>query len=134
MAVAMLDIDHFKLINDRHGHANGDRVLRRLAEHLRRDLRGEDVIGRWGGEEFLIGMYGMTREDAVHRLGDTLKRFRNGRFEDGRESFQVSFSAGVAEYPVDGGDLDALTLSADEALYRAKAAGRARIEPANRPS
>lgn len=130
LSIAMLDIDHFKLINDRHGHASGDRVLRRLAEHLRRDLRGEDVIGRWGGEEFLLGMYGMTLKDTVRRLGGTLERFHAERFDEGPDCFQVSFSAGVAEYPSDGPDLSALTLSADQALYRAKAAGRARIEPA----
>ncbi len=134
LSVAMLDIDRFKLINDRHGHANGDRVLRRLAEHLQRDLRAEDVIGRWGGEEFLLGMYGMDREAAVRRLGSSLARFGEECFDDGQESFRVSFSAGVAEYPADGRDLEALTLSADQALYRAKAAGRGRIEAAGGPT
>jgi diguanylate cyclase (GGDEF)-like protein len=130
MCLAMLDIDHFKRVNDQHGHATGDLVLRRLAEHLKRDFRGEDVVGRWGGEEFLLGMYGMRREDAVRRLGDTLARFRAEDFSSGAESFQVTFSAGVAQYPLDGADLAVLTLGADQALYRAKAAGRARIEPA----
>jgi diguanylate cyclase (GGDEF)-like protein len=130
MSVAMLDIDSFKLVNDRHGHACGDRVLRCLAEHLQRDFRGEDVIGRWGGEEFLLGMYGMKRQDALHRLAATLERFRAENFGAGSGAFRVTFSAGVAEYPLDGADLDGLILSADQALYRAKAAGRGRIEPA----
>jgi diguanylate cyclase (GGDEF)-like protein len=97
-------------------------------EHLRRDYRGEDFIGRWGGEEFLLGMYGMCREDAARRLNGTRERFRKVRFDDGADSFQASFSAGVVEYPADGSDLDTLVLCADRALYRAKAAGRARVE------
>lgn len=127
LSVAMLDVDSFKLVNDRYGHPVGDSVLRRLGEHLRRDFRGTDVIGRWGGEEFIVGMYGMTRQDGVRRLSDTLGRFGEEEFTDGRETARVSFSAGVAEYPLDGSDLGAVSRAADEALYRAKAAGRARV-------
>jgi diguanylate cyclase (GGDEF)-like protein len=125
LSVAMLDVDDFKLVNDRYGHAVGDSVLRRLGEHLRRDFRGTDVIGRWGGEEFIVGMYGMTRQDGVQRLADTLGRFGREEFTGGEGTLRVSFSAGVAEYPLDGGDLGAVSRAADEALYRAKAAGRA---------
>ncbi|MGO9447162.1 MAG: diguanylate cyclase [Solirubrobacteraceae bacterium] len=127
LAVAMLDIDRFKLVNDRHGHAVGDSVLRRLGEHLRRDFRGNDVVGRWGGEEFIVGMYGMTRENGVKRLTDTLERFDEEEFTDSKGTLRVSFSAGVAEYPLDGGDLRTVSRAADEALYRAKAAGRGRV-------
>jgi diguanylate cyclase (GGDEF)-like protein len=127
LSVAMLDLDGFKLVNDRHGHAVGDSVLRRLGEHLRRDFRGNDVVGRWGGEEFIVGMYGMTRENGVKRLADTLDRVRGEEFIDSQGTLKVSFSAGVAEYPLDGRDLDAVSRAADEALYRAKAAGRARV-------
>jgi diguanylate cyclase (GGDEF)-like protein len=125
LSVAMLDIDYFKLVNDRHGHAMGDRVLRRLGEHLRRDFRGNDVVGRWGGEEFIIGMYGMTRQNGVNRVADTLKRFGHEEFTGSQETLQVSFSAGVAEYPLDGPDVHAVSRAADQALYRAKATGRA---------
>jgi diguanylate cyclase (GGDEF)-like protein len=127
LSVAMLDVDRFKLVNDRYGHPVGDSVLRRLGEHLRRDFRGTDVTGRWGGEEFIVGMYGMTRENGVQRLTDTLGRFREEEFADGRGTLRVSFSAGVAEYPLDGSDLGVVSRAADEALYRAKAAGRARV-------
>ncbi len=127
LSVAMLDIDNFKLVNDRYGHPVGDSVLRRLGERLRRDFRGTDVIGRWGGEEFIVGMYGMTRQNGVQRLTDTLGRFREQKFADDRGTLRVSFSAGVAEYPLDGSDLGAVSRAADEALYRAKAAGRARV-------
>jgi diguanylate cyclase (GGDEF)-like protein len=123
----MLDIDHFKLVNDGHGHAVGDSVLRGLAEQLRRDFRGNDVVGRWGGEEFIIGMYGMTRENGVTRLADTLERFAEEEFIGDRETLRVSFSAGVAEYPLDGPNLAAVSRAADDALYRAKAAGRGRV-------
>jgi diguanylate cyclase (GGDEF)-like protein len=127
LSVAMLDVDHFKLVNDRHGHPAGDSVLRRLGEHLRRDFRGTDVIGRWGGEEFIVGMYGMTREDAVRRLTGTLERFREEQFSSGEGTLRVSFSAGIAEYPRDGPDLSTVSRAADRELYRAKAAGRARV-------
>jgi len=124
LSVAMLDVDGFKLVNDRHGHAVGDSVLRRLGEHLRRDFRGNDVVGRWGGEEFIVGMYGMTRQNGVKRLADTLERFGEEEFEG---TLSVSFSAGVAEYPLDGYCLGEVTRAADEALYRAKASGRSRV-------
>jgi diguanylate cyclase (GGDEF)-like protein len=130
LSVAMLDLDRFKLVNDRYGHAAGDSVLRRFGEYLRRDFRGNDVVGRWGGEEFIVGMYGMTRENGIKRLTDTLKRFREEQFPGGKGTFRVSFSAGVAEYPCDGRDLPAVYRAADEALYRAKAASRARVLPA----
>jgi diguanylate cyclase (GGDEF)-like protein len=125
VSLAMLDIDRFKLVNDRQGHAAGDSALRRLGEYLRRDFRGNDVAGRWGGEEFVIGMYAMTREDGVRRLTDLLERFCEEQFTGSAGTFQVSFSAGVAEYPRDAGDLDLLLRSADETLYCAKASGRA---------
>lgn len=130
VAVGMLDLDRFKQINDRYGHAAGDVVLRRLAQLLR-SFRGEDVVARWGGEEFLVGMYGTTRAHAVHRLAELLERLRRERLRaaDGTV-FQVSFSAGVAEYPSDAGDLQSLQGAADEALYAAKEAGRNRVLPA----
>jgi diguanylate cyclase (GGDEF)-like protein len=127
LSVAMLDIDRFKLVNDCHGHAVGDSVLRRLGEHLRRDFRGNDVVGRWGGEEFIIGMYGMTRQNGVKRVADTLKRFGHEEFTGRKGTLRVSFSAGVAEYPLDGRDLHAVSRAADQALYRAKATGRAHV-------
>jgi GGDEF domain-containing protein len=71
----------------------------------------------------------MTREDGVTRLADTLERFGKEEFINDRETFRVSFSAGVAEYPLDGCNLAAVTRAADDALYRAKAAGRARVFP-----
>ncbi len=131
VSVAVLDLDHFKQVNDSHGHGAGDAVLRRLGQLLH-SFRGEDVVARWGGEEFVVGMYGTTRGHAVHRLAEVLEHLRGEEFRsaDG-QSFHVSFSAGVAEYPTDGTDLQALYRAADEALYRAKAAGRDRVLPAS---
>ncbi len=94
-------------------------------------FRGEDVIGRWGGEEFVVGMYGMARDDGVQRVAELLEGLRKERFT-GREgrTAKVSSSAGVAEYPRDAGNLHELYRAADDALYRAKAAGRDPVLPA----
>lgn len=128
--LALLDIDHFKRVNDRYGHTTGDEVLRRLGEALRRAFRGEDVVARWGGEEFVVGMYGMRRDDGVQRLAEMLEVWRQEEFSGTEnEQFRVTFSAGVAEYPVDGADLLALYRAADQALYQAKATGRNRVLP-----
>ncbi len=131
VSVAMLDLDRFKQVNDTYGHAAGDAVLRGLGERLRRDFRGNDVVGRWGGEECVVGMYGMRRSDGVRRLGETLERFQAQRFTIGQSALTASFSAGVAEYPPDGGDLDCVLQAADEALYDAKQAGRGRVSAAS---
>jgi diguanylate cyclase (GGDEF)-like protein len=130
LSVVMLDLDRFKHVNDSHGHAAGDRVLRRIGDYLRREFRGSDVVGRWGGEEFIVGMYGMSRANAVRRLADMQARFSREEFPDERDVFHVSFSAGVAEYPLDGSDTDAVCQAADEALYRAKAGGGAHVAAA----
>jgi diguanylate cyclase (GGDEF)-like protein len=127
LSVALLDVDRFKSVNDTHGHAAGDAVLRSVGEYLRREFRGHDVVGRWGGEEFVVGMYGMSRKDAVRRLTDMLERFRREEFQGSDGPFSVTFSAGVAEYMLDGSLIDVLCDAADEALYRAKKAGRARV-------
>ena len=128
LALAMLDLDHFKLVNDRHGHAAGDAVLRRLGTLLRQTLRGEDVVGRWGGEEFVIAMFGTTGADARARLAHLRAAFERESFGGaGGETFGVGFSAGVACFADDGRDLATLLAAADEALYRAKDAGRGHV-------
>jgi len=131
VSLALLDLDGFKQVNDRLGHAAGDAALRRLAELLAETFRGEDAVGRWGGEEFVVGMYGMARDDGVQRIAEVLERFRQEMFQ-GRDgaSAHVTFSAGVAEHPRDGEDLHGLLQAADDALYSAKAAGRNSVLPA----
>jgi diguanylate cyclase (GGDEF)-like protein len=133
--LAVLDLDQFKQVNDRYGHATGDGVLRQFGQLLRQTFRTEDVVARWGGEEFVIGMYGMTKDNGVLRVWQVLETLRQQRFTTAthRSSpFQVTFSAGVAQYPEDGEDLPALYQCADLALYRAKATGRDRVEPSTK--
>ncbi len=130
VALAILNLDRFRTINDRFGFAAGDQVLRRLGVFLLQTFRSEDVVARWGGEEFVVGMYGMTRDDAAHRLAEVLETLRQEDFTGPEgERFNVTFSAGVAQYPEDGTDLETLYQSANEALHRAKAAGRDRVMP-----
>ena len=134
LALATLDLDRFKQVNDRHGHAAGDAVLRRFGTCLLESFRGEDVVGRWGGEEFVVGMYGMSGANAHERLDELLAAFARERFEGaGGESFGLSFSAGVARFPEDGTQLPALFAVADAMLYRAKHAGRGRVRVAGDP-
>lgn len=129
-SLAVLDLDDFKKVNDRWGHSTGDEVLRRVGKLLQRSFREEDVVGRWGGEEFVVGMYGTAKEDGVQRLADVMERLRESEFTVGEETFRTAFSAGVAEFPGDGADLPALYRSADQVLYRAKETGKARVLPA----
>jgi diguanylate cyclase (GGDEF)-like protein len=129
---AILDLDCFKQVNDLYGHATGDSVLCHIGQLLNRSLRSEDSVARWGGEEFVVGMYGMGKQEGVQRLTKILHTLRGEKFAapDGRK-FQVTFSAGVAQYPEDGLDLQALYRAADIALYQAKKAGRDRVFPTN---
>ena len=130
LSLAVLDLDLFKDVNDRYGHGVGDQVLRRLGGLLTETFRGEDVTARWGGEEFVVGMYGMSRDDGVQRIAELLERWRMETFHStGIAPFTLTFSAGVAQYPDDGSDVEALYRSADRALYQAKAEGRDRVLP-----
>ncbi len=130
LSMAVLDIDRFKSINDTFGHAGGDALLRELGGALGRFFRGEDVVARWGGDELVVGMYGMTDADGRQRLGDFVEAMRGRRFYDGR--IGVTLSAGVAQFPDHGADVDELYRAADAALYVAKAEGRDRVAPAGR--
>jgi diguanylate cyclase (GGDEF)-like protein len=131
LAVGIVDLDCFKGVNDRCGHAVGDEVLARVARVLQKRFRSQDVVARWGGEEFVVGMYGMDRSDGVQRLAEALEVLREEQFTgpDG-ETFSVTFSAGVSEFAADGRDLQSLYRAADGAMYAAKAAGRDRVLPA----
>lgn len=118
--VAILDIDHFKAVNDRHGHAAGDVVLQRFATLASAELRATDALGRWGGEEFLLVLPGGRA--GIERVVD---RIRARVRDEGLHDEPVTFSAGVAVHRP-GEDADTLLARADAALYRAKAAGRDR--------
>ena len=137
LCFAAIDLDNFKEINDKYGHPKGDQVLKRFGDRLKSTFRNEDVVARWGGEEFIVGLYGVGRQEGVHRLRQFLQAWRTEQFETGAINtatvepltFKVSFSAGVAVYPHDAMDLQSLYQSADQALYKAKAAGRDRVMP-----
>jgi diguanylate cyclase (GGDEF)-like protein len=127
MALAVLDIDWFKQINDTYGHHIGDGVLQRFAELARMELRAEDVLARWGGEEFLMIMPG-TRRDHAHSAVDRMRlRIAEGGFERLATGLRVSFSAGITECRGDEPYANAIE-RADQALYQAKKAGRNRIQ------
>jgi diguanylate cyclase len=125
-AIALIDLDHFKRINDRFGHEAGDRVLRHFAEVALRALRSSDVIGRWGGEEFLVMLPGTDVAGAC----EVLQRLRSALAAP-ESTFQevggVTFSAGVAALDHRLA-LETAVAEADVALYRAKEAGRDRVE------
>jgi diguanylate cyclase (GGDEF)-like protein len=127
ISIAAIDLDRFKEVNDRFGHVAGDTVLRQVAAILAGCFRGEDVVARWGGEEFVVGMYSMPSAAAVQRLELALEKLRSERFESGNTTFTMTFSAGVAEFPTDGIDWTTLYRIADDSLAEAKGAGRNRV-------
>jgi diguanylate cyclase (GGDEF)-like protein len=101
-------------------------VLREVAGALRRFLRGDDVVARWGGDEFVIAMYGMSGNDGHQKVGEFLKLIRRASFAEDA-AVRVTMSAGLAECPTDGTNLQSLYQVADEALYTAKEQGRDRV-------
>ncbi|MDO9224555.1 MAG: diguanylate cyclase [Pseudomonadota bacterium] len=126
VTLALLDIDHFKRVNDEHGHLAGDRVLKTLANLLRRRIRRSDVVARYGGEEFAVIFNDCDEEDALHML-DTIREDFSAIQHGAREgAFQVTFSAGIAAADA-GSRVGSLIEQADQNLYRAKDAGRNRI-------
>ncbi len=129
LALCFLDVDHFKKVNDTYGHVAGDQVLSRLGRLLATRFRREDVRGRWGGEEFLVALTGETAERAKEILARTAAELAKVEFSSEQgQPFHVTFSAGIAEFPMQGEDAEALLREADARLYRAKANGRNRIE------
>jgi diguanylate cyclase (GGDEF)-like protein len=131
VSVLMVDIDNFKQLNDRFGHAAGDEVLRRVADMIRSELRRQDLPARYGGEEFAVLLPDTSAEGAAQLAEKLRRRIADeffGSFE--RDAFAVTISVGCAENE-DGGEFHQLLCSADDALYRAKAMGRNRVELAD---
>ncbi|HEY9063543.1 MAG TPA: GGDEF domain-containing protein [Burkholderiaceae bacterium] len=129
LCVVMIDLDHFKKINDRYGHHTGDEVLKEFARLVALRARKSDIVCRYGGEEFVMLLADIRTEDAVAMLEKLLIRFQESSIPADAETLRgCSFSAGVASFPADGESLEALLRAADRRLYAAKAMGRARVE------
>lgn len=126
--LVMLDVDWFKSINDNYGHIAGDEVLQVLASKLKESLLEDDLACRYGGEEFIFVFTETTIEDAYERV-ELLRS--NVQQIISPEGEPLTFSAGMANYPLHGGELKAIIAKADEALYKAKDNGRNRVEVTN---
>jgi len=133
LTVVMLDIDHFKQVNDIYGHRVGDRVLMDLSSMMQRSVRQTDFAGRYGGEEFLIILPRTDVAGASVMAERVREAIQGAPMHDAEgNAFKVTASLGVAEY-CSGDDEDSLITRADAALYRAKEAGRNRVEIAACP-
>jgi diguanylate cyclase (GGDEF)-like protein len=126
LSFAMIDLDHFKRVNDTYGHPIGDKVLKSLARLLQQRLRKVDVIGRYGGEEFAVILTDTSGPDAVRILDSIRKDLAQIPQHADNTEFSVTFSCGVASYP-DFSSPEAINNAADKALYRAKHDGRNRV-------
>lgn len=128
VSVALIDIDHFKRINDSWGHQAGDKVLRGFAERLKRELRAVDVAGRYGGEEFLVVLFGAGADSALEAAERCRAAMAREPFvlASSGETLAVTLSAGVAEARI-GDDIEDLLARADSALYEAKSSGRNQV-------
>lgn len=129
MAVILMDLDHFKDINDAHGHLAGDAVLKRMSAEVRGLLREGDLMGRWGGEEFLIVLRHCDETAALQVAEKIRASVEAVKTEYAGQTFQLTTSAGVAMLR-DGDTQDSLINRADRALYAAKQAGRNRVSAA----
>lgn len=127
LSFAILDVDHFKSLNDTHGHDFGDAVLRQIGELLRSNIRRTDWVGRWGGDEFVISVQGGERE-ALAMLSRICEMARQEVFlAPDQSTHKISFSCGVCEWQ-EPMDAQQLFTKADEALYSAKRSGRNQVQ------
>jgi diguanylate cyclase (GGDEF)-like protein len=132
LSLILLDLDHFKKLNDTYGHPAGDEALRATARVLTQHLRKGDQAARYGGEEFVVILPGTDEEGALRlaeRVRSALEKHRLV-FEGARIAISASF--GAALWPGDGKEPEALLSAADRALYASKQAGRNRVTPASR--
>ena len=128
VALLLLDIDHFKRVNDTHGHLQGDVVLQKVALHIQKELRSYDIAARYGGEEFVAVLPDTSLKEAFN-VADRIRLSVQGmRFAGSLANEQVTVSLGVALFPSPCfDDIDGLLRAADEALYQAKERGRNRV-------
>jgi len=124
LAMLFVDLDRFKFVNDTYGHDTGDKLLREVGRVLRENVRGQDLIGRIGGDEFTVALRGVVQEASAAAVARGLVRELSSPFNiDGRD-VQVSASIGISMYPRDGHDVESLLHSADAAMYQVKEGGK----------
>ncbi|MFZ0533395.1 MAG: diguanylate cyclase [Anaerolineales bacterium] len=129
LSLALMDVDKFKTINDQYGHVTGDNVLVAVAEVIQAHAGRDAVVGRYGGDEFLIVFPGEEREQAFLKLEQIRQELSQHdlAIPDGKAIEGIPISAGVASFPVDGRTENELLRKADHALYRAKVSGRNQV-------
>lgn len=126
--VGLLDIDHFKKINDNNGHDAGDEVLKAVAQLIKNNLREEDIVGRWGGEEFIIFLPGTAMDEATLTCRRLLNSLEQSELTYKNQIISVTASIGISAIADLENSFDAALSRADKALYQAKEAGRNRVE------
>lgn len=129
-ALALADLDHFKMVNDRYGHAVGDEVLKAVARRFESGLREGDWVARWGGEEFLFVLHGGTVEEAASIMERLVGQARAMPIQTSVGAISLSFSAGVAAFGTNDSEILPMLEKIDHALYRAKADGRDQVRTA----
>jgi diguanylate cyclase (GGDEF)-like protein len=125
LSFLMLDVDHFKQVNDTYGHQVGDLVLIQLGQLIRKSLRGTDIVGRIGGEEFAVVLPETGIEQTVELTERLLNTVRDTKI-DAETPFNITVSIGVATVPPLASDIESVMKEADDALYKAKSEGRNR--------
>ncbi len=128
VSIVMGDLDHFKAVNDRYGHLAGDAALRVFAELMKYNSRGSDIYCRYGGEEFLLVLPGMTERTAFERAEQLRQAIAEKPVKFGGIDIAITASFGVSAFPQHGKNGDELTAAADKALYAAKEAGRNQVK------
>lgn len=129
MSLIIMDIDHFKLVNDTYGHQQGDVVLQKVALHLQKELRGYDIAARYGGEEFIAVLPDAKLNEAIFVAERIRLSIQGAKFEGALSDLAITVSLGVAAFPELGcATVDGFIKLADDALYRAKDNGRNRVE------
>ncbi len=126
-SIMMLDIDHFKMVNDTYGHDAGDKVIKELVNTIMHNIRESDIVVRFGGEEFLILMYNCKKEDAAKVAQKIKESFKKRKIDVGKGLISKSVSIGISEFPTDTSHFWQAIKFADVALYKAKQEGRDKI-------